>query len=628
MPAPRLRMLAGLLLGIAALAPWGVRPAMAGPFSAEVLNAPVDLGDTFELVLKLVDGDSVEPPNVAPLTKDFEILNRRKMGGKELMGGREVSTTSWILVLAPKRAGRLTIPAVTVAGETSAPQTLVVLPGVVRGPPNDDPGSVQIDVVNTGSAFVLSEIPVRVRVFDRTGAIVAGRSLRKAPVADGLPLAQASEWRAYPRTFNGQRYWVIEGRFVFRPQRDGTITIEPASVLIAPPNGEPNERNITQIVSAPVDVTVLPRPPEVTGWFLPAQSVKISRAWQSSPAAAKAGVALSTTITLVAVGAGPNQLPPIPMAEVDGVRQYPADAEPQAASLDGVRGAVLVEPVSIVPTRAGTVTLPAITIPWWNVATRKMETAVLPEETITVAPSDAQAAPLALRRPTVRPAGAAAAPLASSPLASGSQPAGDITGNASPGDVVAGGTVAEAVPDMPAGGGFRLPELLRGMVQGSARDGLLAVAGGGVLVLMVLLLVRRRGAPRMAPPAGERRAPDPRRPSSSPSRLAALPKADATDLARAVTAACRAGDAAAAHAAYLAWYWSVPGRARADTPHAPEMAAALGEVGRHLYGGAAGWDGRAFRKAFAAEQKALRKGARRAGAPRLAPLYPGAGSVQ
>ena len=61
--------------------------------------------------------------------------------------------------------------------------------------------------------------------------------------------------------------------------------------------------------------------------------------------------------------------------------------------IGGEPGATLVKTVSVVPTQAGAVTLPAVTVGWWNTVTKSQDYATLPPVTFTVAPAASPAAP-------------------------------------------------------------------------------------------------------------------------------------------------------------------------------------------------------------------------------------------
>lgn len=590
-----------LLLAIAGLA---LAPAAAGAapvtLRAEVANPPVNVGDTFQLLISLVGRDSLEPPNISVLSRDFDILDRGKGGSTAMVEGREVPVSVWFLTLAPKRAGRLVIPAITVGSETTAPVQLVVAPGVVTGPPDDAPVSIQVDVAGNPPFFALGDIPVRVRIFDRAETPLSEPTL---PTADGMPLVADGAWRMFPRTFGNQRYRVIERRFVLRPQREGVITIPPVTVMAAQPGTAPDAARRVEVRSAPISVTVQPRPAGAQGWFLPARAVMLTRTWSTPLAEAKVGVALTSKIHLAALGASANQLPTLAVPAPDSVRQYVEETRRAPAIIEGEPGALMEMEVSVVPTETGSVTLPAIPVPWWNTATGRAELAILPEQTFTVAPAPAGTAP-ASGGLAARPALPSPAPpaIGAAPLRSGGE----------------GGKASGAAPGAGTPLGGEATRLLRWLLD----IGWEWLAGGvGIAALAVfgMALVRRGGEADAAPAMPEGRAVPMAVVRRAARPVRSLPAAGAEAAARALEAACRSRDAAAAHRAGLDWR-----RAQGGAFLTPGMADVMEVAGRHLYGGAAGWEAAAFRKAFKAERRAARRGATPAARPRLAPLYPGA----
>ncbi|MEP9355355.1 BatD family protein [Xanthobacter sp. KR7-65] len=569
-------------------------PLLAGPFKASIERLPMDQGDTFELVLSLTGRDSLEPPNVTPLTRDFDILQRAKRSRTETVAGRPVEVNEWVLTLSPKRAGRLTIPPLTLGTETSQPIDMDIAAGRAIEPPDDGPISMAVEVQASPPFYLQSEIPVVVRMFDRVGAMEANA---EQPAADGATFAPDGQLRRYTRSFGRLRYRIVELRYIMRPQRAGTLLITPVALRATIPTSPPGQqeqartlgrpampwlggafdagRKIT-VLSNPVEVEVRPRPSGVTGWFLPARAVRLTEGWSKPPADARVGVALTRTLRLEVKGASPGQLPPLKAGEADGVRQYADEDRPQATQVEGGPGAVVETRVTVVPTRPGTLTLPAVSVPWWNVATNRAETATLPAVVLNVAPS-------------ADPAGAPApAPVAAAPRTAAPAPA------------------AAEEPGWPI------------------RD-VLAIGAVAALILTFITLSGRRGGRRPAERAAtpERLAAPPSVRRRPPLRRAPAVPLDEKAAARAVEAACRQGDAKAAHRAFLAWNRAAgPGHAGTASARTPAMAAALDGVSHHLYAATGDrWDGSAFRAAFAAERKAARKPVAR-GARGLAPLYP------
>ena len=106
-------------------------------------------------------------------------------------------------------------------------------------------------------------------------------------------------------------------------------------------------------------------------------------------------------------GQSASQLPEFTIAEIHGLKQYPDkpvlnDTLSTADSNAGIVGAQQIK-VAIIPSHAGSFTLPAISVPWWNVNTGKLEVAKIAARTFkvvvadgstsTVTPTKQQAAP-------------------------------------------------------------------------------------------------------------------------------------------------------------------------------------------------------------------------------------------
>ncbi|MEP9347904.1 BatD family protein [Xanthobacter sp. KR7-225] len=587
-PAAGACALAALLL----LAPAARAAFLTGSVDHDFMGA----NETFNYVLSLSDGDSSAPPDLTPLARDFEIVDRTRRSRTDEVGGRQVDVNEWVMTLAPKRAGVLTVPGLTVKGQTSAPLKVQVVPAVpVEPPAGNPPLFVRVDAGEVG-AYAQSLVPVSIRIFDSLGM----RSGRFGELkADGAAFTPEGKQRVYFRTIGGKRYGVIEQSFLMQPQKSGRIEIEPLTVnatvpartnpaASAMPNllGRggflPTQGEDVTLRARPVTLNVAPRPEAAQGWFLPAREVRLTQQWSAPPETAKAGVALARTIRLKARGASPNQLPPLPLAEVDGVRQYEDAAQSGRVTIDGETGAELVQTVSVVPARAGTFTLPAIEVGWWNTATGRQERAALPPVTLQVTPEDGGSG-----------FGAATAAPAAPPA-------------------------PERAAPTPAAPGPNLMELLE-------RVPVLAWAGAAAALLLALvaMLVRRGLIRRRAARAAAARAARPRFAPARPDRPAkarAPAFASAGAAEDALVRACKAGDAPSAHAAFVAWMRLSAG---ADGLRTPRMALAVRGLYHALYRPEAPvWKGREFLAAFRAEQTARRKAARGARKTRIAPLYP------
>ncbi|MGU3492771.1 BatD family protein [Xanthobacteraceae bacterium A53D] len=577
-------------------------PAGAATLTATVAPNTIIAGDTVQLVLSLTDGAGAQPPDISPLTRDFDIAAQDRRSRPTTINGRRVTVNEWIVTLVPKKSGKLTIPPLQVAGLLSQPLTVTVVPAAADQVQDERPIFVRLDAGDV-KPFVQSDVPVTVRVFDRVGMLGGGIS---PPQSDGAALTPQGEQRQYVRNIGKWRYNVIEQNYLMRPQRSGKVEIKPVTLRARVPgydggqmpsemarmlgrqpgampwlNAPMNTRELT-LESNPLTIDVRERPADAKGWFLPAKAVSLSSEWSSPPKDAKVGEVLTRTIRLEAQGAGPNQLPPVTLPEVPTVRQYEERSTTDSVSVRGEPGALLTKVVSVVPTRAGPITLPPIEVGWWNTATQTQQTAILPAETFTVAPD-----------PRVAAAEPPPAPAAATP------PPGATT-TPPPAPVPQSTTLAEAWA-------FVLKH--RAMIGAGA--GIVAAAFVVAMIARRLgpLLRRRRTTVRTVPEAS-RAGDHPRTPEAAEQALAL---------------ACRRSDAAAAHRAVLAWLRLSARGSGLATPRSVELEEALAHLRTSLYGPApARFDGAGLMKAFKAEQKLRGTRPKAERGHRLDPLYPSA----
>ncbi|MEP9375717.1 BatD family protein [Aquabacter sp. CN5-332] len=592
---------------LCACALFGARPGFAAALTVATDRTSVTVGETFTLILSLTGGDSTQPPDLSGIAKDFDIVDRRRTSRNATVDGKRSTVNEWILTLSPKRAGALTIPALSIVGLTSAPVRIAVAPAAPTassGQAEDRPIFIQVEVGDV-SPYVQSEIPVFVRIYDSVG--MRSGSISRL-TAEGATFTPQGDQESYLKTIGKTRYRVIEQGYLMLPQKSGTIQIQSVTLQANVPgyngpapsemarllgrgnvpmpwlDGSMSGRDVT-LRSDPVKVEVKPRPADAKGWFLPARRVMLTDAWSPALSQAKAGDTLTRTIKLEAVGASPNQLPPITAPEAEGVRQYDEDSRSENVLINGEAGAILTKTISVVLTRAGDVTLPAIDIPWWNTTTNTQEHAVLPAVTFKVQPGAATAT----ATPQPVPVAAAAAPASTE--------------------------AATAVAPSPW---LAWWDWLRQEV--------FALGAALVLVLVLgaaLLWWRSRRAASQAQPRATQ--------SVRPQGARAVSGGSLRSTERDLKSACRNNDPAAAHRAYLAWSRldGAKGHARLHPeagPRTPQMQNAVKELRGHLYGAAPhAWNGAAFLTAFKAEQRAGQNGRRAPAGARLAPLYPEAG---
>ncbi|WP_315980104.1 hypothetical protein [Aliamphritea spongicola] len=93
---------------------------------------------------------------------------------------------------------------------------------------------------------------------------------------------------------------------------------------------------------------------------------------------------MSRKISLLALGARPEQLPDLDIVGTEHVKLYSDDTRVNQVQTGEGTVARRDTLISVVPTVAGEVTLPEVRVSWLDTATNEQKEAVLPAQTITV----------------------------------------------------------------------------------------------------------------------------------------------------------------------------------------------------------------------------------------------------
>lgn len=357
--------------------------------SASLDRDRVALGDTMRLTITATGNEEISSTDLRPLLADFEILQRSTSSNTSISNGQRSHTKQLLIDITPRREGTLKIPPMRV-GPSS---TNMLLVSVSPAPDATSGGETVLfeAEVDRSSAYVQGQIILTLRV--QQAINLESRSITELELDNAFvkPLEQNS----FQRTIDGRPWLVHEVRYAIFPEQSGTLEI-PAQTFSAREstprrsffdidNGGRQLRRKTD----PISIEILPRPdnfPSAT--WLPARKLVISENWSTAPEQLRAGESATRTITIQGEGLQGAQLPPVLFPPTEGLKYYPdqpAINETETAS--GLLGARQ-DSAALVPTRAGTWSIPEIRIPWWDTQAQELRYAVLPAREITVAAAD------------------------------------------------------------------------------------------------------------------------------------------------------------------------------------------------------------------------------------------------
>ena len=490
-------------------------------------RSQVSLGDT--VTLNLQSDGSIGNPDLSPLQQDFEVLGSSRSSSVSIVNGKTTSTEQLGIALKPLRAGTLTIPALTVGGATTQPLTLQVDAAPSGGGKVGDPAFMQANV-QPGSPYVGQQTVYTVRLFYLPGV----NGALGDPSADGARLIPLDRDHRYVVNRDGYAYKVIERSWALIPQRSGRISVQgpvfegqqlgpgfpnawfnnpnallnnPNALLNSPLHGFGGSVRTTAPV---VQLDARAAPASAGKPWLPARGVRLTMTGLPADGKLDAATPLTVTLTVNAIGQPADALPEPELPQIAGARVYPDQTRDSTDDsgqwLQGTR----TRNFAIVPDRNGALTLPAITLDWWNVTRDSAEQASVPAHTLAV--SGVVASPSAQIAPAV----------------------GKVAGSSA-------GHAAPAASEAPAGSGTA--------AAASAGWREIALASLALWVVAVIGAVwwflrgrKSRGKASLANPVPAAGQHDP-----------GFVEVDARVLQKRALAAARGGDAAACEHVLLAW---------------------------------------------------------------------------
>lgn len=379
-------MVCSLLLGTT------MTVAAATKLTAQVDKNPLMVGEELILSVELDEKVSASAIDFRPLSAHFQFGPPAVSQSMQIINGQSSQSTRWQLSLFANQPGKVVIPAFEVAGVRSQPIELEILPASAQGK-----GSEELFIqseLSSDSLHVQQMGYYQVKIY-YSGDLQRG-SLSQPELAQ-VNIEQIGKDVEGSELVNGQRYQTITRRYSVVPQQSGQFE------LTAPWfQGEMIERTSsaydyfakTKAVSAQgqtVRFTVKPIENNFQGQWLVSELVTLQEEWSADPGQLVQGEPITRTITLTAMDLADHQLPDLQIKLPAGLKNY--DEKPQGKKAER-RGRMVAQKVftsALIANQPGTITLPAVRLPWWNSVKGEIDYAELPERTLTVVANPQQA---------------------------------------------------------------------------------------------------------------------------------------------------------------------------------------------------------------------------------------------
>jgi hypothetical protein len=381
----------------------------SGEFVASVSHNQVNLGESVTLNLTLKEASTKGTPSIDLLKKSFLINSQQQSYQTIMLNGQITSSTTWKFILIPQKEGEAVIPSISIdtsAGTLSSqPITIQVVKGTATSDADSDTtGLTLITYVDHPKPYKNEPIFYTVRLTSKR--ILTNIQIQKINIEDAI-VESNGEAKIYEKMVDGINVGVIEFSYLITPLKAGTLKIPSVVVQGSIPIKRKNQKgsffdddfdpfSMLQgferlkpfaLASEEVILEVQPAVADVSPW-LPAGSLKIEEIWNESQLL-QVGEPLTRTFKIVAEGIKSSQLPSLNDLQIqDNLFKIYAD-KPEIGDevKDGKVKSYRKENYTLIPQQSGNLTLPEISLTWWDLTKKEKVITRIPSRTLQILPA-------------------------------------------------------------------------------------------------------------------------------------------------------------------------------------------------------------------------------------------------
>ncbi len=349
----------------------------------------ISINETLRLSITDNDGDDPSDIDLSGIEANFSIVNESSQSSYSMINGRTESVRTRVLMLAPRKLGSALIPPLTLNKKTSQAIKIKVIKALPVASELNDQSVILESLTDTSEVMVGAQLIYTYRVVYR---VQLNNAEITPPSIDGAEITELQD-KNYTRTLNGKNYNVTEKRYAIFFNQAGQKTIPSQTLTALLSNNQ--RRNFgfdpfargseLRLESKPLTINVQPQPSnkDPSSAWLPAAKIELTEN-TAIALSSRVGEPITRSISVMAQGLPAELLPTLTPQTPDGINSYPEKPELVNQEFIGGIAGKRTDTIAMVPTQAGTFTLPAINLPWWNTTEQRWETASLPAKAITV----------------------------------------------------------------------------------------------------------------------------------------------------------------------------------------------------------------------------------------------------
>lgn len=381
-PQPYPKHLSALtLLMLLAMAFWSSL-THADQVSAALDKTTVAENEIVKLTVRADFSDTGSGPDFSGLKRDFEILSKSQNSQFSFNLGTNQALSFWVVSLKPKAVGNFQIPPIPVGDLASEPLFLEVKPARQMTDNNGNPLVMVQFKTDELQPYVQQQVILTLELYS---AATLQNAQLSTPNHPNLLLERLSDDQIRYEEINGTSYQVLTREYIAFPQRSGPLEL--TNQTVEGTLNTPSGRRIVNVKSSPITLDVLPIPASYgnTNW-LPSNAVAVKSQINSTLSDPRVGDTLNWNISISAQGVLGEQLPTLSFDSTRAYKLYPTSPNFSSnKSSAGVMGRESID-IEVVPTEAGKLTLPPVTVTYWDPTDRSIKTVTANANTLDIAP--------------------------------------------------------------------------------------------------------------------------------------------------------------------------------------------------------------------------------------------------
>ncbi|WP_028485541.1 BatD family protein [Thiomicrorhabdus chilensis] len=358
----------------------------AKTLSVETERQTVEFGDIINLYVTADFQSTASQLNLDKLKDQFEVLGSQRSNNIQIVNGDFQSSTRWLIQLLPKQVGELMIPPFNLGNVSSESYKITVLPLQKSLQSGDLKPYFLEATVTEPEPYVQAQVIYTLR-FLYQGRYISGNI--RPPEFGDAQVELLKDGAVFNKQLQGKSYTVHEWVYALYPQSSGQLSISSPAF-----NGRIQLSGRLKQVTEKAESVTLNVLPEAESFkqqahnaWLPAQKVTLSQEWNLPQQTVHVGDSLTQTVTLSVDGLMANQLPDLDLPAQADFKVYADQPVSQQNKLQNGIQSIKQFKRAIIPTTAGTLTIPQQTLYWWDTQSNRLQSSVIEGKTLKVLPA-------------------------------------------------------------------------------------------------------------------------------------------------------------------------------------------------------------------------------------------------